>query len=48
MVGSMLRKNAFIIAIIFLYILFLCKDYLFGMVDNTKDLTEMVYDERLK
>ena len=44
----MLRKNAFIIAIIFLYILFLCKYYLFGMVDNTKDLAEMVYDEKLK
>ena len=43
----MLKKNWFIIAILILYLLFLVKDPVFGFLDNTHDLTNALYDEKL-
>ena len=43
----MLKKNWFIIAILILYLLFLAKDPVFGFLDNTHDLTNALYDEKL-
>lgn len=44
----MLKKNWFIFAIILIYILFLCKDGIIGLFDNTKALENKVYEEKLK
>lgn len=48
MVEFMLKKNWFLIAILVLYLLFLCKDLILGFFDNTSDLTQMIYDEKLE
>ena len=41
----MLKKNWFIIVVLVLYLLFLCKDQLFGMLDHTEDLGSAVNRE---
>ena len=43
----MLKKNWFLIVILVIYLLFLCKDHILGFFDNTSDLTQMIYDEKL-
>lgn len=47
MVDIMLKKNWFLIALLILYILFLSKDFIFGYVDNTDKLINVVTDEKL-
>lgn len=47
MVDNMLKKNWFIIVLIGLYCLFLCKDYLFGFVNNIDDLNSVICDEKV-
>lgn len=48
MVECMIRKNAFIIGILILYLLFLSKDHLLGFFDNRDHLTNFIYDEKLE
>ena len=48
MVNCMLRKNWFLFALLFLYLLFLCKDYFFGFFDNKQSLNQVLYDEKLR
>lgn len=48
MVEIMLKKNWFFIAIIILYLLFLCKDYIFGMLDHTEDLGATLNQEEIE
>ena len=48
MVEFMLKKNIYIIILLALYLLFLCKDHLLGFLDNTNNLTNAIYDEKLK
>ena len=43
----MLKKNWFIVIIFIFYLLFLAKDHIFGFLDNTQDLTNTLYDEKL-
>ena len=44
----MLKKNWFLIAIIILYLMFLCKDHIFGMFDHTKDLGDTLNQEEIE
>lgn len=44
----MLKKNWFIIVLLFFYLLFLCKDHLWGFLDNTDQLTDFLYDTKLE
>lgn len=48
MVELMLKKNWFIIVLLFFYLLFLCKDHLWGFLDNTDQLTDFLYDTKLE
>lgn len=48
MVKLMLKKNWFILVLLFFYLLFLCKDHLFGFLDNTDQLTDFLYDTKLE
>ena len=48
MVGNMIRKNWYILALLFLYLLFLSKDHLWGFVDNREELNQFLYDEKLE
>ncbi len=48
MVALMMKKNAYIIILLVLYFLFLCKDHLFGFLDNTESLTSAIYDDKLE
>ena len=43
----MIKKNAFIIALLIIYILFLAKDHILGFVDNTSNLTSRVFNDKL-
>ena len=44
----MIKKNWFIFALLILYLLFLCKDHLFGFLDNSEYLTDFLYDTKLE
>lgn len=44
----MIRKNWYILALLFLYLLFLSKDHLWGFVDNREELNQFLYDEKLE
>ena len=44
----MIKKNAYIIILLVIYLLFLCKDHLLGFLDNTDNLTSYIYDEKLE
>lgn len=48
MVARMIKKNAYIIILLILYLLFLCQDHLLGFLDNTDNLMSSMYDEKLK
>lgn len=48
MVARMIKKNAYIIILLILYLLFLCQDHLLGFLDNTDNLMSSIYDEKLK
>lgn len=48
MVALMIKKNAYIIILLVIYLLFLCKDHILGFLDNTEDLTSTIYDEKLE
>ena len=48
MVALMIKKNAYIIILLVLYLLFLCKDHLWGFLDNTDDLLSAIYDDKLE
>lgn len=48
MVEFMIKKNWFIFALLILYLLFLCKDHLFGFLDNSEYLTDFLYDTKLE
>ena len=48
MVEFMIKKNWFIFALLILYLLFLCKDHLFGFLDNSEYLTYFLYDTKLE
>ena len=48
MVEIMLKKNWFFVAIIIFYLLFLCKDHIFGMFDYTEDLGSAVNQEEIE
>lgn len=48
MVEIMLKKNWFFVAIIILYLLFLCKDHIFGMFDHTQDLGATLNQEKIE
>lgn len=48
MVALMIKKNAYIIILLVIYLLFLCKDHLLGFLDNTDNLTSYIYDEKLE
>ena len=43
----MIKKNAYIIILLILYLLFLCQDHLLGFLDNTDNLMSSIYDEKL-
>ena len=47
MVARMIKKNAYIIILLILYLLFLCQDHLLGFLDNTDNLMSSMYDEKL-
>mgnify|MGYP002644759151 CR=1 FL=1 len=47
MVARMIKKNAYIIILLILYLLFLCQDHLLGFLDNTDNLMSSIYDEKL-
>ncbi len=44
----MFKKNFFIIALLIIYLLFLCKDTLWGFIDNTEALTNVTYEGKIK
>lgn len=43
----MIKKNAYIIILLILYLLFLCQDHLLGFLDNIDNLMSSIYDEKL-
>ena len=47
MVARMIKKNAYIIILLILYLLFLCQDHLLGFLDNIDNLMSSIYDEKL-
>ncbi len=48
MVMDMLKKNSFILVILIIYLLFLCKDPILGRINNQEDLNQVIADLKIE